>query len=316
MEQIELEAVAFLILLEDVAAQAPGMSNDRTRTDVEGEAQEIAPDQRDSLPLHPNGEISALGRMRELLEATRPTNESADQREHRQPSAMASHLEAAGSRNQAAQDPVDKSLLLLAGDVSPLDESRALTTDGYRSRSRLETDDYSESPTVQRRKTTSETIHENAETNSQGTDGRTPYAIASAELYVPSGDLASLPPMPSADDGRAPLAIGDGLTCVPPTDRVWPTHHATRKARETGSDDALQHSNPDLSRRPSVAALIHSEESTYAGSRTTQRRAARQQNQNRELARRIALLEDQLGLTPDNGRFQNSELHPRLCYPV
>ena len=315
MEQIELESVAFLILLEDVAAQAPGWSNDRTQIDVEGEPQRPAPQEPGSLTLHPNLEISALGRMRELLETTRPTNESSALRERQQPPTTELHLGAAGSINDVAQGPVDESLLLPAGDVSLLDESWPLTTDDYRSRSRLEADEQTVNPSRQRREGTSETILQDAETNSQATGGRAPYAITSAELHIPESDLTSLGQMPVAGDGDVLLDIGEGLKCVPPTDRVWPTHHSEPGTRETGSNDLLKSRNPDPS-RASVAAPIASEMSTYAGSRTTQRRTARLKNQNRELARRIAWLEDQLGLKSDTGGIQDQGAYPRLCYPL
>ncbi len=318
MEQIELEAVAFLILLEDVAAQAPGWSNDGTQLDLKGEVQMPAPQEPDSLRLHPSPEISALSRMRGLHEATRPMNESSSQREHTLAPPTEDQLGGAGSRIDAAQGPIDKLSLLPARDVSLLDDTWPHTTDDYRSRSRLEADDRAANTSAQRRETTSETVLQDAETNPGGTGGRSLCTMASAEPHVPESDLTSLETM-LAGDGGLPVAIGGGLKRVPPTVRVWPAHNSEPKAKKTGSDDALKRSKPDLpdlSPGASVAAPIPTEESTYASSRTTQRRAATQRNQNRELARRIAWLEDQLEVKPDTGRFQNDELHPRLCYPV
>ncbi len=319
MEQIELEAVAFLILLEDVAAQAPGWSNDGTQLDLKGELQMPAPHEPDSLRLHPSPEISALSRMRRLHEATRPMSESAAQREHTLPPAPEDQLGGTGSRIEAAQGPIDKFSPHPARDASLLDDSWPHTRDDYRSRSTLEADDHTANASAQRRETKSETVLQDAETNPRGTEGRSLCAMASPEPHVPESDLTSLETMLVAGDGGLPVAVGEGLKRVPPTVRVWPAHNSEPKAKKTGSDDALKHSEPDLadlSPGASVAAPIPTEESTYASSRTTQRRAATQRNQNRELARRIAWLEDQLELKPDTGRFQNDELHPRLCYPV
>ena len=315
MEQIELEAVAFLIILEDVASQAPGVSSDKNRTDHKGEWLTPAPKGPAPLTLRLNPEISASGRMRDLLEIAEPADESSSPREHRQPQSMEAQIGPIVSSNERAPDTIRESVLRIAGNAGLPNEIWPLTTDDRHSRPGLEADDQAANPFRMRRETASDAVHQDAETDSQAPGRQSPYAIASAELHIPEGGLTSSGPMPVAGEDHALLAVGEVSKRIPPTARFWRTHRSEPIIRETGSKELEK--SPDADPSPaSIAAPMASEENPYTASRTKQRRAAKQQSQNRELARRIAWLENQLGLKTNADEIQDPGAYPRLCYPL
>ena len=310
MEPIELEATAFLILLEDVAAQAPVPSDNRGW--LNAERAPVMPEfhRLDSLTLHPNGEIRARDGTAELFEAMAPRNECAPLRPCAQPVSSAGGLEA-GSTNEAAPAAVRESPLHPAGDVNQLDESWSLTTDDHRSRAGLESGGQIVNPFLQPREAISEIIFQEKESSSQEVRAPSPSAMGNTEHRVP--DLTSLGFMRIASDRQTPLAVDERPKLAAPAGRIQPTHQVSPKASEAGSNDLLE-SIGRGSCDARAPALIPSEESTCVGSRSMRRRAAGRQSQNQRLAARMASLEEQL--KPDIEEDRNHISYPRLCYPA
>ncbi|MBN2209416.1 MAG: hypothetical protein JW759_08990 [Candidatus Coatesbacteria bacterium] len=312
VEPIELEATAFLILLEDVAAQAPIRSGNGEWLNAERAA--VAPEfhRQDSLTLVPNGEIRAREGTAELFQATSPKSECAPLRPYAQLKSITGHLEA-DSATEAAPAGVRESPLHPPVDERQFDGSCSLPEDDRRSRAGLESDVQIVNPLVRPREATSEIVFQEEERSSQEARAPSPGVMGNTRLHVP--DLTSSGLAPDAGGREVTLPIGERLKLAAPVDSIQPTptYQVSPMTSQAGSNDLLESIRRGLW-DASVPTLIPSEQSTCVGVRSTRRRAAGQQSQSQLLAARIASLEEQL--KPEIKKVRDHISYPRLLYPA
>ena len=315
MERTEFEAVAFLVLLEDVAAQAPSSFDEGTRMNAGEEGDTPSSQVSDSLTRQANAGIHSPSGTGESFTAIAPSDANTAPGKHPQPALTMGHGGHFELGDEAQQGPIHESPLRLSGEIGQFKENPALSEDDCPSRARPETADQMVSATPDWPDVMLDGILEGAETDAEGPGELTLRAASSGRPHLPQSNLSSLDALALAHDAEHPRTAVESLKTVPPEGQVWPTHQASAKTKETSRGNLLRLASGDPI-TASFDALVAAPVSTRMGSRAAKRSVLRRQEMNRELARRIAWLEEQLELKPEIARLQDSESQPRLCYPV